>query len=285
MPELPEVETIRRAIEPYLSGNTVKKIIIRRDNCRYVFDKQGLRALVGYNVTAVERRGKLMHIHLQKGDKQGALFIHLGMSGQIRLIKPGDLYPDYAKHDHLIIKFTDDCEIRFNDARRFGWVDVAFDDDIKAYPFLHKLGIEPLAADFTKAALYNIVQKSQSHIKATLLNQKHIAGLGNIYVCEALYKAKIHPNSQSLAIPRKNINILHGAIIEILEKAIESGGSSIKDHRTADGNLGYFQYQFAVYGKENEQCPNCQSPCIGKITQNGRSSFYCKNQQKIYKSA
>lgn len=264
MPELPEVETIRRAIEPYLSGNTVKKIIIRRDNCRYVFDKQGLRALVGYNVTAVERRGKLMHIHLQKGDKQGALFIHLGMSGQIRLIKPGDSYPDYAKHDHLIIKFTDDCEIRFNDARRFGWVDVAFDDDIKAYPFLHKLGIEPLAADFTKAALYNIVQKSQSHIKATLLNQKHIAGLGNIYVCEALYKAKIHPNSQSLAIPRKNINILHGAIIEILEKAIESGALPLKTIALPMAIWAIFNINLLFMVKRMNNAPTAKAPVLVK---------------------
>lgn len=224
MPELPEVETIRRAIEPYLVNRDIHAVIIRRDNCRYNFDKQGLNNLIGYKVKAVARRGKLMIIYLVQTDDKAAIFIHLGMSGQVRLIKPDDSLPKYAKHDHLIIQFTDDCEIRFNDARRFGWVDVAFGDDITAYPFLHKLGIEPLSANFTAKALYAITQKSQSPIKATLLDQKHIAGLGNIYVCEALYRAKIHPLSNSMVIPKKQITLLHGAIIHILEQAIESGG-------------------------------------------------------------
>ncbi|MFV0431339.1 MAG: bifunctional DNA-formamidopyrimidine glycosylase/DNA-(apurinic or apyrimidinic site) lyase [Alphaproteobacteria bacterium] len=285
MPELPEVETIRRAIEPYLLKNTVEDIVIRRKDCRYLFDKKGLNSLKGYEVSKVERRGKLLIIHLASTSSEAALFIHLGMSGQIKLIKASDFHKDYAKHDHLIIKFANNIQIRFCDPRRFGWVDVAFDADIKDYSFLTKLGVEPLSNQFSSAYLVEVLQKSQSPIKAILLNQKYIAGLGNIYVCEALYRAKIHPLSQGVVIPKEKVSRLYQAIVDILKEAILAGGSSIKDYRSAQGNLGYFQHQFAVYGKENQSCPLCQKNCIKKIVQNGRSSFYCHQLQKLYKSS
>lgn len=284
MPELPEVETICQAIRPHILNTKIKAIHLRRANSRYAFDKKGLEKLQNFSVTHLGRRGKLLMIFLQKKEQKAAVFIHLGMSGKIRVMTK-DNHEDYQKHDHLIMDFNTNVKLCYNDARRFGWVDVAFDEDIDSYKFLQKLGVEPLEDEFNPHFLYKAAQKRHVDIKSFLLNQHIIAGLGNIYVCEALWRSRIHPLSQISEISKPKLTQLCGHIKDVLAEAIASGGSSIRDHRMIDGSLGYFQQKLAVYGKEGQKCPQCMKlsqakACIQKITQGGRSSFYCKNIQK-----
>ncbi len=285
MPELPEVETIRQAITPYIENTSIKHIQINRDKCRYAFDKKAFKHLHGFGVSHTERRGKLLMILLQKKSQKAAIFIHLGMSGQIRLIEPSRPM-EIQKHDHFIIAFQNGHRLCYNDARRFGWVDVAFDDDINAYGFLKKLGIEPLSDAFNTDYFMQAALARKCDIKSFLLNQKIIAGLGNIYVCEALWRCHIHPLSCVSHISENTAAKLCGHIKDILNEAIACGGSSIKDHRMIDGSLGYFQQKLAVYGKAGSLCPQCAKtgklkPCIQKISQAGRSSFFCKNTQML----
>lgn len=284
MPELPEVETICRAIEPYILHTKIKNVQLRRKASRYAFDPKGLEKLKGFSVTHLKRRGKLLMIFAQKKEQKAAIFIHLGMSGKIRMMKT-DNAEDYHKHDHLVMVFDNGIELCYNDARRFGWVDVAFDADIDSYPFLQKLGIEPLSDKCNANYLYQAAQKRKCDMKSLLLNQRIIAGLGNIYVCEALWRSRIHPLTQASVVSKSQMVELCAHIKDILKEAIESGGSSIKDHRMIDGSLGYFQQKLAVYGKKGQICPHCMSQgkstaCIEKITQAGRSTFYCKKRQK-----
>lgn len=285
MPELPEVETVKRAIERHLTKQKLHNVEIRRDGCRYQFDQEALLKLKNFQCSNLGRRGKLLMIHFKKHHDVACVFVHLGMSGSVQCLSQAEaVQTPYAKHDHLIFRF-DSHELRYNDPRRFGWVDVRFNEDVMDYPFLKKLGVEPLSKAFTAKYLHQILKPRHCDIKSALLNQELIAGLGNIYVCEALFMAKIHPKSEANHIPFPRIKALHQAIVDVLERAIEAGGSSIKDFKDSDGKLGYFQHQFLVYGKDGQICPSCQGKqLVEKCTQAARSSFFCKKCQKLYKS-
>ncbi len=285
MPELPEVETVKRAIAKHLIKQKLETVKARRDGCRYLFDQKALDKLKGFMCESLERRGKLLMIHFKNNQNTACLFIHLGMSGSVQCLHNSEsAMLCYGKHDHLILRF-DTYELRYNDPRRFGWIDVRFNEEITNYPFLKKLGVEPLSDTFTAKHLYELLQPRHCDIKSALLNQQIIAGLGNIYVCEALFMAKIHPQSIANRIPFLRIQKLHQAIIDVLDKAIEAGGSSIKDFKHSDGTLGYFQHQFFVYGKDGQNCPYCQKKqIIKKCKQAARSTFFCKKCQKLYKN-
>lgn len=284
MPELPEVETVKRAIKQHLIKQKLQAVQMRRSGCRRPFDQKALDRLKGFECTAFERRGKLLMIHLTNNQNTACIFIHLGMSGSVQCLSKDEAMDlPYAQHDHLIVIF-DSHQLRYNDPRRFGWVDVRFNEEITDYPFLQKLGIEPLSDAFTGQHLYKLLQMRHSDIKSALLNQQIIAGLGNIYVCEILFIAKIHPKSIANRIPFARISHLHQAIIDVLTRAIIAGGSSIKDFKHSDGKLGYFQHQFLVYGKDGQICPFCQKQqLIEKCTLGGRTTFFCKKCQKLYK--
>ncbi len=284
MPELPEVETVKAAIAPKIMHQQLQQVKIFRPDCRYAFDKPAFKQLSNYYCSNVTRRGKLLMISFAQQAQQACVFVHLGMSGSLQLQDKKQAMQAYGKHDHLVFCF-DSYELRYNDPRRFGWVDVRFDEHIAYYPFLQKLGVEPLSADFTVAHLYTLLQKRKGDIKAALLDQSLIAGLGNIYVCEALFMAKIHPKSSSCAIPKAKVKLLHDAIVKVLARAIAAGGSSIKDFKHSDGKLGYFQHQFQIYAKQGDICIHCGgNQHVEKCIQAARSSFYCKKCQKLYKS-
>lgn len=276
MPELPEVETVMQGLRPHWQGNTLESVEIRRSGLRWPFPDGFCDRLSGCTIQALYRRAKYILGDLSNGQ---TLLIHLGMTG--RMTHQNHSLGQFVyetrnldKHDHVVFRFQDGAETIYNDVRRFGAMDLF----TTQHPLLDELGYEPLAPEFTPEVLHAILENRSSSIKAVLLNQKYVAGLGNIYVCEALFQSGIHPEKPALDINEQESKKLHAAIQDVLKRAIAAGGSSLKDYRQSDGNMGYFQHNFLVYGREGKNCTVCPSK-VERIVQNGRSTFFCKQCQ------
>jgi formamidopyrimidine-DNA glycosylase len=282
MPELPEVETTRRGLLATLEGQVLQTVEARVPALRFPLPVDLAARLTGRKVIGIDRRAKYLLVALE--DSQ-VLLVHLGMSGRMRVFPPGDSLPPPEKHDHVIFRTGEGSEIRFNDARRFGAMDLMAADEVASHPLLRDLGPEPLGNEFDGALLAARLQGRRSPIKAALLDQKTVAGLGNIYVCEALYHAGLSPKRGAYTVQGARAERLAEAVRRVLNEAIAAGGSSLRDFRHADGELGYFQKQFSVYGREGESCPRCAEAgktagCIHRIVQSGRSTFYCSRWQR-----
>ncbi len=280
MPELPEVETVRRALAPVLEGRRIQRAVARRPDLRFPLPEGFGQRLTGSRVQAVRRRAKFLMIELENGS---VMISHLGMTGSYRIYK--DTAPPPDKHEHIILLTDDGSDIRYNDPRRFGFMDLVEAENLASYPMLLNLGPEPLGDDFDGDVLSAALKNKQTPIKAALLDQTVVAGLGNIYVSEALYRAGISPKRKAASVAGVRARRLAGEIRNVLREAIDAGGSSISDHRQPTGELGYFQHHFAVYGREHEACPGCDCDIsrtggIAKIVQAGRSTFYCSRRQR-----
>ncbi len=276
MPELPEVETVRRGLMPAMQGQRLDAVIPRRPNLRFPLPDGFGQRLTGRRVVDIRRRAKFLMFDLDSPD---VLIAHLGMSGSFRLgAKP---FPE-EKHDHVIFKMSGGGEVHYNDPRRFGFMDLWAAADLASYPMLAKLGPEPLDDDaFNGKALAARLKDRKTSIKVALLDQKVVAGVGNIYACEALYRAGISPKRLAHTVQGARAGKLADAVKAVLTEAIASGGSSLRDHIRPDGELGYFQHSFDVYGRTGEACANaaCGQP-IRQIPQAGRSTFYCSRCQR-----
>jgi len=278
MPELPEVETVKRGLEPVMQGFIFERVTLNRLNLRFPFGKNFISRIQGKTLTSLTRRGKFLKATLSSND---VLYMHLGMSGRFTIDNnPTAIYDSRnstnPKHDHVIFEMNNGVRITYNDPRRFGFMELIAPGEPSR---LDKMGPEPLDNMFNGPYLFNKLSGKKNTIKSALLDQSIISGLGNIYVCEAIFKAKISPKRLAGKVTIKETEILVNEIKAIIKKAIEAGGSSLKDFASVDGNLGYFQHSFDVYAQAKMPCKVCTTP-IEKIVQNGRSSFYCKACQK-----
>lgn len=291
MPELPEVETVRKGLEPHMAGFIITQADIRRPDLRWPFPENMSERLTGKRVERLRRRSKYILCDL---DSEETLLIHLGMSGRMTISAPegakdmvGDfhhLHPALEKHDHVVLDMENGARITFNDARRFGAMDLLDTKTAEDHKLLSGIGPEPLGNSFDEAYLVNALSGRKMPIKSALLDQKIVAGLGNIYVCETLWRTGISPLNKAGDLSKRCVWRLVPAIRDVLNDAIAAGGSSLKDYRQADGELGYFQHSFSVYGREGESCrkENCCG-VIKRVVQSGRSSFYCPKCQKLKK--
>jgi formamidopyrimidine-DNA glycosylase len=275
MPELPEVETVRRGLALRMSGRRIVRAELRRPDLRRPFPPMLAERLDGAQIGGLARRGKYILIEL---DETGLLLLHLGMSGRITAGGPGDTD---AKHDHVVLTLDDGTVVRLNDARRFGVLDYLRRGEEASHPLLAGMGPEPLEPGFDGAYLARALAGKMTPIKSALLDQRIVAGLGNIYVCEALYRAGVSPRRLAATVSGGRAARLAGTIREVLGEAIEAGGSSLRDYVQANGELGYFQHRWAVYAREGEPCPGCTcAEGVRRITQAGRSTFFCARKQR-----
>ena len=283
MPELPEVETVRRGLAPAMEGVVIERADVNRPDLRWPFPDRMAERLSGQRVERLRRRSKYILADLNSGE---TLLIHLGMSG--RMTVSGDPlgqfvhdHPLPENHDHVVFHMANGARITFNDPRRFGAMDMMPTETADQHKLLSVLGPEPLGNDFNENYLIGALQGRAMPIKAALLDQRIVAGLGNIYVCEALYRASVSPRRKAGQISGGRVAALVPVIREVLREAIEAGGSSLRDFRQADGELGYFQHRFDVYGREGAPCrtEGCGAE-IRRITQSGRSTFYCAQCQR-----
>lgn len=283
MPELPEVETVRRGLAPAMEGSAIVRAQVNRPDLRWPFPERMAERLTGAKVLQLRRRSKYILGDLDTGE---TLLIHLGMSG--RMLVSGDPlgqfvhdHPAPEKHDHVVFDMDNGARITFNDPRRFGAMDLLPTATAELHPLLAQIGPEPLGNAFTESHLVEALKPRNTPVKSALLDQKIVAGLGNIYVCEALFRAGISPVRRTRNISAARIAALVPVIRQVLEEAIDAGGSSLKDFRQADGELGYFQHSFDVYGREGQPCRTTDCPSvIHRVVQSGRSSFYCPTCQK-----
>ena len=284
MPELPEVETVRRGLIPIMEGQVLSRVVARRPDLRFPIPDGFGQQLTGRRVVRLDRRAKYLLIHFDSGV---VLIWHLGMSGRVLIFERDP--PPEEKHDHIIFETESGAVVRFNDTRRFGFVDLVDGDALDTYPMIAKLGPEPLDDSFDGAALALRLKNRKTPIKAALLDQSVVAGLGNIYVSEALHRAGISPRRLAGTVQGGRAVKLIVAIKQVLRDAIAAGGSSLRDHRQPNGELGYFQHSFVVYDRAGQPCPRCDhggdhgGDCGGviqQIVQSGRSSFYCAKCQK-----
>lgn len=280
MPELPEVETVRAGLLPAMEGQMILRADINRPDLRWPFPPKMSERLTGARVLALRRRSKYILVDLSTGE---SLLIHLGMSGRMLVsgLTLGEFVHDHPaaeKHDHVVLHMENGAKVTFNDPRRFGAMDLLERVRADQHPLLADIGPEPLGNGFSQSYLVEKLARRATPIKSALLDQKLVAGLGNIYVCEVLYRAKIAPDR--LARDVADAGRLVAIIRDVLTEAIAAGGSSLRDYRQADGALGYFQHGFAVYGREGGACmtADCATP-IARIVQTGRSSFYCPRCQ------
>ncbi|MCX2560425.1 bifunctional DNA-formamidopyrimidine glycosylase/DNA-(apurinic or apyrimidinic site) lyase [Acetobacter farinalis] len=278
MPELPEVETVMRGMQSALQDHVISDVILHRHDLRWQIPADFRQCVSGQTITGFRRRGKYILIRLSNNL---SIVLHLGMSGRIVLDSPATPAP----HEHVIFITADGRRCGFVDPRRFGMLDLiptAQEDD---YKFLAGMGPEPLEPAFTSAVLQAAFKGRKAPVKTVLLDQKTVSGLGNIYVCEALFRAGTHPQTASGSLKPREISGLVRAIRAVLTEAIAAGGSSLKDYVRPEGSLGYFQHAWRVYGKKGEPCPDCPGlpACTGvaHLTQAGRSTFFCPLQQKI----
>jgi formamidopyrimidine-DNA glycosylase len=274
MPELPEVETVRLGLAPVLEGRGLLRVLVRRRDLRQPLPRGFARRLEGRTVLRLARRAKYLLAHLDDGQ---VLLMHLGMSGRMVITDPAQ---PLDKHDHVVLTTDEGREIRFRDPRRFGMMDLFPADDLDSHPLLAGLGPEPLDDAFDGLLLADRLAGSRSPLKTALLDQRRVAGLGNIYVCEALFRAGLSPTREAGTVAGASADRLAAAIRAVLAEAVAAGGTSLRDHRRADGDLGYFQNSLAVYGREGEPCPGCTCrEGIRRIVQSGRSTFYCRKRQ------
>jgi formamidopyrimidine-DNA glycosylase len=301
MPELPEVETVRRGLQPAMEGAKIVHAEARRKDLRFPFQKDFVARLEGQTVTGLGRRAKYLMADLSSGD---VLLMHLGMSGSFRVVAansntaPGKFhYPrgEDRAHDHVVFHMSSGAMVVFNDPRRFGYMKIFARDRIDDEPLLQGLGPEPLGNEFDAAMLARACFNKKTSLKAALLDQRVVAGLGNIYVCEALFRAHLSPRRLAATLatkagqrkgvaggePTDHAKRLVSAIHAVLNQAIKAGGSSLRDHRQTSGELGYFQHSFQVYDREGKKCesPGCGG-IVRRFTQNGRSTFWCPKCQR-----
>jgi formamidopyrimidine-DNA glycosylase len=279
MPELPEVETVMRGLAARLCGRTIVHAEVRRADLRWKLPVHLAARLTGALVLDLRRRGKYFFIRLRGGD---SLLVHLGMSGRMSVARDGPPVP--VAHEHLVMLTDDGWRVSFVDPRRFGCLDLVRTDAEDSHRLLAGMGPEPLDAAFTPAVLSAALRGRRTPIKAALLDQSVVAGLGNIYVCEALFAAGISPRRLAASVAGARAARLVPAIKATLTAAIAVGGSSLRDYRQPSGELGYFQHAWKVYGREGEPCDACPGPptCAGitRIVQSGRSTFFCGHRQK-----
>ncbi len=290
MPELPEVETVRRGLQPVMEGSKILIAEARRKDLRFPFQKDFVARLKGQTVTGLGRRAKYLMADLGSGD---VLLMHLGMSGSFRIQKdkdgqtPGQFHHPRGKsgaHDHVVFHMSSGAAVIFNDPRRFGYMKIIARNELDEELLLRGLGPEPLGNEFDAAMLAASCEAKATSLKAALLDQRVVAGLGNIYVCEALYRAHLAPKRQASTLadrkggPTDHAKRLVDAIHTVLNQAIKAGGSSLRDHRQTSGELGYFQHSFLVYDREGQKC--CCGGVVKRFTQNGRSTFWCPKCQK-----
>lgn len=313
MPELPEVETVKRGLEPAMQGAVIDAVEQRRADLRFPLPERFAQRLCGRKVERLERRAKYILVHLCSGE---ILAIHLGMSGRFTILPGGPhglgaiaahadpsagpsdgvteaLAPHELgrfaletagtdKHDHIVFTMNNGARIVYNDVRRFGYMDLFRGDALGDHPMFRELGVEPLGNGLNGPHLAALARNRMCDLKAFLLDQKAVAGLGNIYVCEALYRARLSPRRKAASLacrsggPGARAERLTGAIREVLREAIAAGGSTLKDYAATDGELGYFQHSFAVYGRAGQPCrtPGCKG-VVQRIVQSGRSTFFC----------
>ncbi len=293
MPELPEVETVRRGLQPVMEGARIVQAEARRKDLRFPFQKDFSARLNGQTVTGLGRRAKYLLADLASGD---VLLMHLGMSGSFRIRKhgeedtPGQFHHPRDKdeaHDHVVFHMSSGADVVFNDPRRFGYMKIIARKAMDEEPLLRGIGPEPLGNEFDANMLARSCANKKTSLKAALLDQRVVAGLGNIYVCEALFRAHLSPRRLAATLatkkgePTDHARRLVDAIHAVLNEAIKAGGSSLRDHRQASGELGYFQHSFQVYAREGEPCrtDGC-SGTVRRFTQNGRSTFWCPKCQK-----
>jgi formamidopyrimidine-DNA glycosylase len=296
VPELPEVETVRRGLQPVMEGARIVKLDARRPDLRRPLPKDFAKRVEGKTVLGIGRRAKYLTVDLSSGD---VLLMHLGMSGSFRVghedkaadkaTTPGAFHhprSPAAAHDHVVFHMSSGATVTFNDPRRFGLMLLVPRTELAAHPLISEIGPEPLGNEFDAALLAAACAGRKTSLKAALLDQTVVAGLGNIYVCEALHRAHLSPKRRASTIatrgaPNARAEALVDAIKAVLNAAIRAGGSSLRDHRQTDGELGYFQHHFRVYDREGEPCPT--SGCKGtvkRIVQNGRSTYFCPTCQK-----
>jgi formamidopyrimidine-DNA glycosylase len=293
MPELPEVETVRRGLQPVMEGARFERVEARRGDLRWPLPVDFVKRLEGQTVTGLGRRAKYILADLSSGD---VLLMHLGMSGSFRVAlagaekTPGDFHHERSKaaaHDHIVFHMSNGGVATFNDPRRFGCMKLVAREALEQEPLLRALGPEPLGNVFDASVLAQACAGKKTSLKAALLDQRVVAGLGNIYVCEALHRSHLSPKRKASTIasrkgePNGRAVDLVDAIRAVLGDAIAAGGSSLRDHRQTSGELGYFQHSFRVYDREGEPCPTRGCPgTIRRIVQSGRSTFYCPLCQK-----
>jgi formamidopyrimidine-DNA glycosylase len=293
MPELPEVETVRRGLQPVMEGFLIAKAEARRKDLRFPFQKDFVARLQGQTVTGLGRRAKYLMADLGSGD---VLLMHLGMSGSFRVVgneetrTPGQFHHPKGEdraHDHVVFHMSSGATVVFNDPRRFGYMKIIARHALEEEPLLKGLGPEPLGNEFDAAMLARACADKKTSLKAALLDQRVVAGLGNIYVCEALFRSQLSPRRSAATLatkkrePTDHARRLVTAIHGVLNQAIKAGGSSLRDHRQTSGELGYFQHSFQVYDREGETCQTGKCGGIVKrFTQNGRSTFWCPKCQK-----
>ena len=287
MPELPEVETVRRGLEPVLAGRVLARVEQRRADLRWPLPARFAERLTGRRVARLDRRSKYLLIGLEGGDLPPETWlVHLGMSG--RMLVGGAMLGEFhiptpgpGPHDHVVVTTDAGAVITYNDARRFGVMDLWPTDGIAAHRLLAGLGPEPLGNGFSGAYLAEAFAGKRTSVKAALMDQRVVAGLGNIYVSEALHRAGIHPARLAGSLSRARVERLAGAIVATLNDAIAAGGSSLRDYRQADGELGYFQHAFRVYDREGAPCPaeGCRGT-VRRSVQAGRSTFHCPRCQR-----
>ena len=281
MPELPEVETVRRGLLPVMEGQRIDQAQVNRPDLRFALPDNMAARLTGQVVQALRRRSKYILADLSSGE---TLLIHLGMSGRM-LISGTQLgqfhhaHPAPEKHDHVVLTMQSGARVTFNDPRRFGAMDLMPTASWQAHKLLADLGPEPLGNTFNETYLAQRLANRATPIKSALLDQKVVSGLGTIYVCEVLHRAGIAPNRLAGDLTAQQAAALVPLIRTVLSEAIEAGGSSLRDYRQADGELGYFQHTFRVYDREGQPCPACATPIV-RLVQSGRSSFYCPSCQR-----
>jgi formamidopyrimidine-DNA glycosylase len=295
MPELPEVETVRRGLEPVMAGRRFVAVEQRRRDLRFPFPEGFAGRLQGRRLLTLGRRAKYLMAAIEGGE---VLAMHLGMSGRFTIAEPGGAngrqVADFTyetgndpAHDHVVFTMEGGATVTYNDARRFGYMSLIPAGEIASHPHFKGLGIEPLGPDLTPEFLAKAAFGRKTDLKAFLLDQRIVAGLGNIYVCEALYRAGLSPRRRAGVLAKRGGTPADGSlrltpvIRAVLEAAIAAGGSTLRDYKHTDGSLGYFQHAFAVYGREGEACqrPGCGG-VIRRIVQAGRSTFYCPTCQR-----
>jgi formamidopyrimidine-DNA glycosylase len=292
MPELPEVETVRRGLEPAMVGQRFTAVEQRRRDLRFPFPERFAERLTGQEVTGLGRRAKYLLADLSSGE---VLVMHLGMSGRFLVATaggtavPGEFHHPHggeSAHDHVVFHLSNGARVTYNDARRFGFMDLVPRAGIETCRHFAGMGIEPLGNELSGETIARLFRAKRTPLKAALLDQRLIAGLGNIYVCEALFRAGLHPEAPAGSLadpdgaPTEKAHALAGIVRDVLSEAIAAGGSTLRDHAQVDGSLGYFQHRFRVYDREGEPCtaPGCGTP-VSRIVQGGRSTFYCPTCQ------
>ena len=292
MPELPEVETVMRGMRAHLQGHTIVRAEMRRPDLRWPMPPHLAERLRGARVEGFRRRGKYILMRLSGGD---SMLLHLGMSGRVNLTRLDPRLPvAVTPHEHLVIESEEGCRLGLVDPRRFGAVDLVATREEASHRLLDGMGPEPLEASFTPALLAAACRGRDNSLKAALLDQRIVAGLGNIYVCEALFRARLSPRRRAGSLGPARAARLVASIKAVLTEAIAAGGSSLRDYVQPDGELGYFQHAWKVYGREGEPCEACPSAAlhgeafpgtdacrgIARIVQSGRSTFFCARRQR-----